>query len=115
MFLERNNRITSTSRTNIDCRFDVSALIIIGITWHPPAGFQRLRIASENGDPVLALLPVPNGSVTRIHNRIGREFAADGLQFLKANNIRFRLLQPLEEYGQPPIDSVDIVNGDFNQ
>lgn len=57
---------------------------------------------------------MPDRPISSFLDRSNRKLAIVGLQFLKADQIRSRFLQPFEQSGEAAVYTVDVERGDFH-
>ena len=105
-------QVEATDQHAIDGRFEVAAVAVVGIAGEPAPSFLGNAIAGQNGNPVPALLPVPDGAVAGLLQRRRREALVGALEFLEAGDIGGGRLQPLQQHRQPAVDAVDVEGGD---
>src|ERR1700733_15063256 len=85
---------------------------VIGVARQRAPYLDRLRTSGENGDPVPALLAVPDHPVAGVADGGLREIFLRSLQFLQADDIRCRLFEPAQQVRQAGIDAVYIEGRD---
>src|ERR1700686_590297 len=105
-------KIEATDYDAIDHRLDVPTINIIRIAGKCTPDLCRLRIPSEDSDPIPALLSMPDHSVTGIPDRSIRKFPLRRLQFLKAHDVWRRLSKPAQQIGKARANAVYIVGND---
>jgi hypothetical protein len=98
----------------IHCRLDVTALVVLRIAGQLATGQDRSS-ASEDRDPIPALLAAPHGLVSRISQGLGRKVRIGRFQFLQVHDVRRRRIQPSEEVRKPLSNVIDVEAGDLHQ
>src|SRR2546421_10018134 len=104
-------QIQATDYDAVDRRLDIATVDIIRIARKRSPDLGRLGIPGEDGDPIPALLSMPDHSVTGVPNHTVREFFLGRLQFLKARYIRRDLGEPAQQIGKARADAVYVVGG----
>ena len=98
----------------VHCRGDVAALLILRIAGKRRVRDDRLAVARKDGHAIPGFLPAPDGAVSRLLDRVLREFQIRRLQFLQTDDFRARGAQPVEQIFQPLVDVVDVESGDLH-
>jgi hypothetical protein len=76
---------------------------------------QDRRLAAQDGDAVPGLLAAPQRVVAGLAQFRLRECLVGGLQFLQADDVGPRALQPGEQVRQAAVDVVDVEGGDLHR
>jgi hypothetical protein len=105
-------QIQATDQHAVHRGLDVAAVHVFRIAGQRAPDLRRLLISSKDGDTVVALLAVPDHSISRLPYRTFRKFLLWRLEFLQTYDVGSRLLQPAKQIGKPGIDAVDVVCGD---
>jgi len=58
-------------------------------------------------------LAVPNRTIARVLERARGTFLVGGLDFLQADDVGARLVEPFEQPRQPAVDAVDVIGRDL--
>ncbi len=107
-------QIDAPYKQSLDCRFDISRLVVGRIARRGGSRDNGFSIACENGNTVPGLLPAPNRMIAGLRDRPRREFRVRAFQLLQAGDIGPCRFQPVEKVGQPPIDIVDVESRDLH-
>ena len=80
------------------------------------AGLAQLGrfAAGEDGDPVEALLAVPDAAVAGRLDVGDRKRLVGAFELLQADDVGRLALQPFEQARQPRADAVDVVGGELH-
>ena len=97
----------------IDLDLQIAGLIVALVTGQAALTlFHGQTLLGEHGDPVEALLPVPQRLIAYRLELARREAVVLRLDFLQACDVGLRFLQPFEQAGQTGLDPIYVEGGD---
>src|SRR5690606_23401256 len=80
-------QVEASNQHLADRRLDIAAVAVVGITRQLAPCYLRLLAPSQNGDPIPALLPLPNRPITRLLDGSLGKLLLRRLEFLQANHV----------------------------
>src|SRR6185312_5483286 len=92
-----------------DLGLEITAVGVVGIARQTAPPFDGHFATGEDGDAVVALLPVPDAAVARSFDGGRRKPVIGGLDLLQAGDVGRGLLEPAQQNRQPAVHAVDVV------
>jgi hypothetical protein len=96
-------------------RLEVARLAVKLVARQAAANLYGELAFREDGDAMMRALSMPERRVAGVFELRRRTFLVGRLDFLEADDVRPRLVQPFEEPRQPAVDAVDVVGGDLQR
>src|SRR3546814_17593507 len=87
----------------------MATMFILGLPLKAALYFYRVFAASQDSDAVEALLPMPDAAIADVANVLFRKCLIGRLEFLQADDVGLRLLQPFQQARQAGLVPVDLV------
>ena len=107
-------QIDAADQDAADGGLDVARLIILRIAGQGGPRHDRLRSPRQDGDAVPGPLPAPHGVISGPPDRIGRKLRVGAFEFLQADDVGLRALEPVQQVGQAAVDVVDVEGRDLH-
>ncbi len=93
-------------------RFDVTALVVVGVAGQAAPGLDRLAASGQDGHPVPALLALPDRAIAGPLDGGEGEAVAGGLQLLQAHHVGTGFLEQVQQGGEAGGDPIEVVGDD---
>ncbi len=97
-----------------DHGFDITRLLVAVVAGQA-ARHVIQRMLRQNGDAVIGLLSVRRDVVAEVFDLSARKGVVHAFQFLQADHVGFRLLQPVGEVPETCLDRVDVEAGNLHR
>src|ERR1700751_2542242 len=105
-------QVQAADKQAVDRGLDVSAVRVVLVARESAARLDQRLAARKNRDSVPAPLALPDRLVARrAHGALRKRLR---FQFLQADHVGRRLLEPAQKNGKPAIDAIDVEGRDLH-